>query len=491
MTTIDSGFWATGGNASYNVGVTAWGSLNPPLDYGMIGIGLSSGVFGHVEGELLPQRAAFTAKAGVLGGADNHAGTVGVSNWVGVFGQSGEVSIFGSATRCGVHGMSADAEGVIGISQNNNGVRGNSKGGTGVVGISDAGFGVSGSSSASVGVYGTTDVGLVPPAANVSVGVWGDSYFSTGVMGKCAYGPAPGVSGESNQGSGVEGHSNRGSGVSGGAGLWGPTVPGTENIAGVVGSSDRHVGVIGTSNLFGVYGYSGNADPTKPGAGVYGQADPAIPTNWAGVFNGKVQVTDDLVVPATVTAKFKNAIVPFPDGTQRVLHCMESPEHWFEDFGAAKLKGGRAVVRLDRDFAKVIRTPRYHVFLTPRGECRGLSVRRQSAKSFEVRELGGGRSNVALSYRIVGRRKDIRRDQRFARIDIKPLAFPAQRTPPRIPPKLKPLVEMRRPAAAKAARTRRPKKARADRELSTLLARFRKQVGATAARRRRRRGKRA
>src|SRR5262249_5163737 len=122
-------------------------------------------------------------------------------------------------------------------------------------------------------------------------------------------------------------------------------------------------------------------------------------------------------------------MVPFPDGSQRVLHCMESPEHWFEDFGTARLKNGRAVVSLDPDFAKVIKRGDYHVFLTPRGDCRGLGVRRQGGASFEVRELQGGRSSVAFSYRIVGSRKDIKAHKRFARIDG-PLRTPrAARTP--------------------------------------------------------------
>jgi hypothetical protein len=187
---------------------------------------------------------------------------------------------------------------------------------------------------------------------------------------------------------------------------------------GVVGKADQRPGVIGASNGFGVFGYSGNADSTKLGIGVLGQADPAVPTNFAGVFNGKVQVNGDLIVPATVTARFKSAIVPFPDGSHRLLHCMESPEHWFEDFGAAKLKRGRAVVRLDPDFAKVIKRGGYKVFLTPEGDCRGLYVRK-SAVSFEVRELMGGTSSVAFAYRIVGRRKDIKGHRRFAKIDTR------------------------------------------------------------------------
>jgi hypothetical protein len=105
---------------------------------------------------------------------------------------------------------------------------------------------------------------------------------------------------------------------------------------------------------------------------------------------------------------------------------MESPEHWFEDFGSATLKNGRAVVNLDADFAKVIKRGDYRVFVIPEGDCRGLYVRRKSAKSFEVGELTGGKSSVAFSYRIVGRRKDIRGHRRFAQIDMRaPLPAPA------------------------------------------------------------------
>jgi hypothetical protein len=64
----------------------------------------------------------------------------------------------------------------------------------------------------------------------------------------------------------------------------------------------------------------------------------------------------------------KNAIVPLPDGSHRLLHCMESPEHCFEDFGSAKLKNGRAIVKLDANFAKVIKRRDYRVFVTPEGD---------------------------------------------------------------------------------------------------------------------------
>jgi hypothetical protein len=142
---------------------------------------------------------------------------------------------------------------------------------------------------------------------------------------------------------------------------------------------------------------------------------------------------------------------------------MESPEHWFEDFGAAKLARGRATVKLDADFAKVIKRGDYHVFLTPRGDCRGLYVRSQGGASFEVCELGGGTSSVAFSYRIVGRRKDINRHKRFAKIDTR-LALPAVRGRRPAPTLRAFIAEIEKEASAKAT----PAMRKSDREVAAL-----------------------
>jgi hypothetical protein len=201
--------------------------------------------------------------------------------------------------------------------------------------------------------------------------------------------------------------------------------------------------VIGTSNaLVGVYGFSANS------IGVLGRT--GNPASQAGYFAGDVTITGNLTLNG-----MKSAAVPFPDGSRRLLYCMESPELWFEDFGTAKLKGGRSVVKLDADFAKVIK-PGYKVFLTPEGDCRGLFVRRKRATSFEVRELMGGKSAIAFSYRIVGRRKDIKGHRRFAKVDTRlrlpvPRARPARRA--KVPPPT--------PAGLRALATRREKQAEA------------------------------
>jgi hypothetical protein len=275
--------------------------------------------------------------------------------------------------------------------------------------------GVIGISLNNVGVYGETGApGSVPDFA---AGIYGTGNLQPGIIGFSRDGDgAQGLSftgtafrAASFFGPGINSISGALTGVTGISGTQGPTpVGGLPTTAGVLGSSDTQAGVIGTSNrTAGVLGFSNNI-------GVFGQG-----TNFAGVFQGNLLVTGT-----------KSAAVHFPDGTQRALYCMESPELWFEDFGTAKLTRGRAVVKLDADFAKVI-TRDYRVFLSPEGDCRGLYVRK-SAGSFEVREFGGGKSNVAFSYRVVGRRRDITRHRRFAKIDTR-LPIAPTRTPRRKP----------------------------------------------------------
>jgi hypothetical protein len=258
--------------------------------------------------------------------------------------------------------------------------------------------GVIGISLNNVGVYGETGApGNVP---NFVAGVYGTGNLQPGIIGFSREGD--GIEAASFTGTALRAVSFFGPGVnsisgalSGVTGISGTQGPGTPT-AGVVGTSDQQAGVVGTSNAQpGVFGISNNV-------GVAGQT--TNPNSFAGFFIGNVAVN------GTLTAQVKNGVVAFPDGTQRVLHCMESPEHWFEDFGTAKLKNGRATVKLDSDFAKAIKRAGYHVFVTPEGDCRGLYVRGKTAASFEVRELSGGKSSVAFSYRIVGRRRGAMRD---------------------------------------------------------------------------------
>jgi hypothetical protein len=104
----------------------------------------------------------------------------------------------------------------------------------------------------------------------------------------------------------------------------------------------------------------------------------------------------------------KNAVVPIDGGKRTVaMSAIESPQNWFEDFGSAQLANGVVVVTLDPDFIQTVNTDtNYKVFPVPNGECKGLYVTNKTANSFEVRELGEGRSNISFDYRIAALRRN-------------------------------------------------------------------------------------
>jgi hypothetical protein len=218
---------------------------------------------------------------------------------------------------------------------------------------------------------------------------------------------------------------------------------------GVRGESNQTIGVYGTGRIYGVSGYSygagSDADP-QVYAGVYAQgsdfglySEGAIglysrassPGGIAGWFEGSIFASGSLVATGG-----KSAAVPHPDGTLRQLYAVESPESWFEDFGRAELSEGQAQVPLDEEFAALVDTSDYHVFLTPEGETSGLYVSGRTERDFEVREQGRGTSSVAFSYRIVARLRDLR----TARLEA--LQPPPERTTAgRMPIDLEPEIE--------------------------------------------------
>jgi len=111
----------------------------------------------------------------------------------------------------------------------------------------------------------------------------------------------------------------------------------------------------------------------------------------------------------------------------------------------------------------VIKRGDYKVFLTPEGDCRGLYVRRKSAANFEVREFMSGKSSVAFSYRIVGRRKDVRGRRRFAKFD-ESVPPPARRARRPAPTRAAFIAELERRARARAT----PAMRKSDREVAAM-----------------------
>ena len=454
------------------------------FETGVYAVGDRAGVFGQtgVRGPDLGFLSVVPG-SGVFGTSDVTPGVAGTSlTSAGVVGQSGDAPPLGPTA--GVVGISQQLPGVSGTSTASTGVAANSETGFGVFAHSNTGTGIEGSSATATGIFGFsgdfasgttlgTPAGVIGTSAK-NPGVVGTTDASFGVVGQVGAGSAAGfrlfpaaVLASSAANLGLVAISDKHFPVLAISGQGGALIP---TLSAIWGTSFDNIGVAGSSvKTYGVYGLSSERDgvhgesfadvaPGTPaanipsgvfgrsltnGIGVLGVASPGggaavggigAPNAIAGYFEG------NLVVTGQITAGVKDAMVPFPDGSKRLLHCMESPEHWFEDFGAGRLKAGRAVVKLDGDFAKVIKTGTYLVFLTPEGDCGGLYVKSKSSTSFEVRELQGGTANVAFSYRIVAKRKDVVA-KRFAKIDTAELVHIGAKmrrpaTPRKIPPQI-------------------------------------------------------
>lgn len=177
---------------------------------------------------------------------------------------------------------------------------------------------------------------------------------------------------------------------------------------------------------FAIYGLSARGHGLVGATAAAGAAAVVGATNgvvgaYAAAFYGSVIVGGNF----TVVGGAKSAAVPHPDGSHRRLYCVESPESWFEDYGRGALECGEALIRLDPDFAAVVDTSDYHVFLTGHDGRFDLTVGERTAEGFRVNAAseGGG----TFSWRVLARRKDIP-GVRFERVEV-----PKEPSPPPVP----------------------------------------------------------
>jgi hypothetical protein len=177
-------------------------------------------------------------------------------------------------------------------------------------------------------------------------------------------------------------------------GVWGDGGAGPSGSAGVLGTADGGYG--------GLFANNSPSDATLFAYAINSASNSFYALNAATNQYCYVDASGNLNCSGT-----KNAVVPLDDGKRRVaMSAIESPENWFEDAGSAQLMGGIAVVQFDPDFIQTVNTEKdYRVFPVPNGDCRGLYVTNKAANSFEVRELGGGTSNVRFDYRIMAIRR--------------------------------------------------------------------------------------
>ncbi len=380
-----------------------------PHQAALLGQELASGadVFG-VEGFVFGP-----AGAGVYGQNNNPQSSVGAASTggAGVWGDSGSKGATGVlATASNVNGLIAlnnsGASAAI-LAENQNTTSGSSSLAPAVVGYSFApqGIGVLGSGPVhsknfSSGAGGNA-IGVVgDSAAATGIGVWGSTDSGTSVYGST--GTGTGVFGLSGTGTGVIGSSN-GTDTAGVYGVTGNTNATVEGY-GVSGHSTStttfNTGVLGDS-AYGA-GVVGITEAAIGYAGFFEAPIGAVPFFASGAHgNCTVDGSGDLICTGS-----KSAAVPLPDNRWVRLYAVESPENWFEDFGSGQLSDGSAVITLEPTFAQTVNTGAdYRVFPVPNGDCKGLYVAEKTATGFVVRELGGGKSNVAFDYRIVARRK--------------------------------------------------------------------------------------
>jgi hypothetical protein len=185
-----------------------------------------------------------------------------------------------------------------------------------------------------------------------------------------------------------------GSALAGDAGVWGDN--GQQNGTGVRGTVDDGFAMVGTNNSLNPTAFFVNTETTSNQGLVF--------ETYGQNFNGGCDID---VMGNLFCSGSKSAVVPVNGGARKVaLYAIEGPEHWFEDAGSARLVNGEAVVNLESVFGETVNTDmNYHVFLTPNGDCKGLYVTQKTARSFIVRELGGGTSNITFDFRIMAKRK--------------------------------------------------------------------------------------
>jgi trimeric autotransporter adhesin len=374
--------------------------------------GFANGVFGQTNspggsGVLGIENATTGFNSGVSGSSAsaNGTGVFGSSfQWVGVGGQATAPSggpafgVWGDSLSTGGTGVAGFADATSGFT---NGVSGQSASpnGTGVLGVANATSGsANGVSGQSASPNGIGVAGFANAASGFNNGVYGQTASN---QGDAVHGDAVNTSGNA---VGVFGTTV---GTGGGIGVWGVSSASSGGSVGVRGDLESPTanGAAGLFLTFSPTSVAGQfANFSRQGLILQGLSGPFDATQkevFSVDANGNLHITGNLLVDGT-----KSSTAKLQNGREVALYAVESPENWFEDFGSAELKSGVAWVALDASFGEATNaTLTYHVFLTPNGDSNGLYVARKTAVGFEVREHGGGGSNVPFDYRIVVRRR--------------------------------------------------------------------------------------
>ena len=91
-------------------------------------------------------------------------------------------------------------------------------------------------------------------------------------------------------------------------------------------------------------------------------------------------------------------------GGRVIMHCPETPEFYFSDYGQGQLINGKAHIDLDPIYANSIAINDQHplrVYVQLEGDCNGVYVTNKTISGFDVVELKGGTSNVTFQWNVV------------------------------------------------------------------------------------------
>jgi hypothetical protein len=102
-----------------------------------------------------------------------------------------------------------------------------------------------------------------------------------------------------------------------------------------------------------------------------------------------------------------------PDTANKMvtLHCSETPEFYFEDYGQGQLVNGKAHIDIDPNLAKNIVISDKHplrvfIQLEDNETCMGVIVKNKTGTGFDVVELNGGTSSTPFQWHIICNVKD-------------------------------------------------------------------------------------
>ena len=244
----------------------------------------------------------------------------------------------------------------------------------------------------------TTGFGIQGEATGT--GGYGVNGYTTGNGGIAVYGHSTGGLNGSNAPIGVLGSVTNGFGVEGitsaatdnYAAVFGQNGPGSASLGFIRGFNDVSAGVWGDSAASSTAGYSIGVIGTSDNmyAGYLLNNSDSYPTIYLenqgtgahtnGIFKTFMAVTPDGTCgfgsggSLTCTGQIKS-LVSTSNEHKIEAYAVQSPENWMEDFGKGEIQAGSGVVKLDPAFTETVtESADYHVFLTPRGDSKGLYV---------------------------------------------------------------------------------------------------------------------